>query len=422
MRPLDRVIGYNSIKKDLYRIIDILNDPERYAQVGVNIPKGILLEGVPGIGKSLMARAFMEECNRKEYVIRKDKSNGDFVDYIRETFEEATKNTPAIILLDDMDKFANEDYSHRNAEEYVTVQACIDSVKNEDVFVIATVNDEHSLPSSLVRSGRFDKTFHMCFPKGEDSKKIIEFYLEDKKCDDSVDTEELARFLAGSSCADLEMVINEAGIFAVYEGRTLISHEDLLKACLRKIYRISDDGDAASEEKVRRCAIHEAGHALISEIRDPGTVTFASVSSKSEGEVGGFVSRKCPENSRKSFANKETEIMICLAGKAATEVVLGEIDLGANRDMHKAFDKVVELLDNNVAYDFNSWCHGDETSSHVYDHLDSVKAAEVSRYYILVKQMLINNRAFLDKIIEELTMKKLLSYKDIARIRTEGGF
>ena len=422
MRPLDRVIGYNPIKKDLYRIIDVLNNPKKYAQVGVNIPKGILLEGVPGIGKSLMATAFMEECNRKAYIIRKDKSNGDFVDYIRVTFDEATKNAPAIILLDDMDKFANEDYSHRNAEEYVTVQACIDSVKNEDVFVIATVNDEHCLPSSLVRSGRFDKTFHMWFPKGEDSKKIIEFYLKDKKCESSVDTEEISRFLDGSSCADLEMVINEAGIYAVYEGRTLIKHEDLLKACLRKIYRISDDGDEASEESVRRCVVHEAGHALIAELRKPGTVTFISVSSKSEGEVGGFVSRKYQENSLKSFIDKETEIMICLAGKAATEVVLGDIDIGSNRDMHMAFDRIRRLLNDNVAYDFNSRCHNDETSQKVYEHLDIVTAAEVSRYYIQTKQLLVKNRAFLDKIIEELTMKKLLSYKDIARIRTEGGF
>lgn len=422
MRPLDRVIGYNPIKKDLYRIIDVLNAPERYAEVGAKIPKGILLEGVPGIGKSLMAMAFMEECDRKAYVIRKDKPDGIFVDYIREVFEEAAKNSPSIILLDDMDKFANEDYSHRNAEEYVTVQACIDSVKNEDVFVIATVNDEHSLPSSLVRSGRFDKIFHMYFPKGEDSKKIIEFYLKDKKCDSSVDTEEIARFLDGYSCADLEMVINEAGIYAVYEGRTLINHKDLIKACLRKTYRISDEGDETSEETVRRCVVHEAGHTVVAELREPGTVTFASVSNRSEGEVGGFVSRKYPENSRKSFTDKETEIMICLAGKAATEVVLGDIDLGANRDMHKAFDQVRRLLDNHVAYDFNSWCHGNETSSRVYDHLDSITAAEISRYYIQTKQLLVKNKAFLDAIIKELMEKKLLSYKDIARIRTEGGF
>ena len=123
MRPLDKVIGYNPVKKELYRILDVLNNSEKYAELGVHIPKGVMLEGEPGIGKSLMALSFMEECNRKSYIIRKNKPDGTFVDCIRETFEEAMNNEPSIIFLDVIDKFANEDYSHCDAEEYVTVQA-----------------------------------------------------------------------------------------------------------------------------------------------------------------------------------------------------------------------------------------------------------------------------------------------------------
>ena len=421
MRPLDKVIGYNPIKKDLYRIIDVLNNPDKYAKLGVYIPKGIMLVGEPGIGKTLMAMSVIEECNRKSYIVRKDKPDGVFVDYIRETFENAINNAPSIILLDDIDKFANEDYSHRNAEEYITVQACIDSVKKEDVFIIATANNVKRLPSSLLRSGRFDRVFYMNFPKGEDAKKIIEFYLEDKKCDSNIDSEEVARFANGYSCADLEAVINEAGLYAAYEERKLISQDDLKKACLRKFYEISDDEYEISEEVLKRRVVHEAGHVVIAELRNCGSVNFVSVSTEINNKVGGFVSLGSDEY-HMSFKKEETKIMISLAGKAAIEIVLGEIDMGAYSDIRKAFDRVRTLLDNHVSYNFNSWCHGDETSQRVFDCLDSATASEMSRYYIKTKQMLINNRSFLDVIIKHLMDKKVLSYKDIAKIRSEGGF
>lgn len=419
MRPLDNVIGYNSIKKELYRLIDVLNNPEKYNELGVHIPRGLMLEGEPGIGKSLMAIAFTEECNRKSYIIRKDKPDGVFVDYIRETFEEAMNNEPSIIILDDIDKYANEDYSHRDAEEYVTVQACIDSAKKKDVFVIATANDIRSLPDALRRSGRFDTIFHMNFPKGEDAKKIIEHYLRNKKCDESVEAEEISRFSRGHSCAELETVINEAGLYAAYDGRELLSQNDLKDACIRRFYGISNDDDEASKEVIMKRVVHEAGHVVIAELREPGMVDFVSVSTKQARRIGGYVSKKQKEESLLSFESEETEIMILLAGKAATEIVLGEIDMGANSDLHKAFSRVRKLLDDNTGYDFNSWCHGQETSQNIFNHLDSVTGAEMSRYYMATKKLLLSNKLFLEAIIENLLEKKTLSYKDIAKIRED---
>jgi len=181
MRELDKVIGYEGIKREMYRILDVLKNPEQYNILGVNVPKGILLHGEPGIGKSLLARCFVAESHRPFYIIRKNKSDGEFVDHIRKVFREAAENAPSMILLDDLDKFANEDAFHTNAEEYVTVQACIDEVRDNEVFVIATVNDIHSLPGSLKRSGRFDKTFRMSFPKGKTAVKIISYYLSKKR-------------------------------------------------------------------------------------------------------------------------------------------------------------------------------------------------------------------------------------------------
>lgn len=119
MRELDKIIGYEDIKKDLFHIIDVLNNPAKYSALGVSVPQGILLSGTPGIGKSLMAKCFMKETGRTEYIIRKDRPNGSFVNYIRTIFNTALKNAPSIILLDDMDKFANGNAHNKDAIKIV---------------------------------------------------------------------------------------------------------------------------------------------------------------------------------------------------------------------------------------------------------------------------------------------------------------
>lgn len=411
MSELDKVIGYEYVKKELYKVLDIIHDPEKYKALGVSAPKGILLEGKPGIGKTLLAKSFIADSGLNAVIIRKDRPDGDFVDYIRESFEKAVENSPSIILLDDMDKFANEDDYHRNAEEYVTVQACIDEVKGKDVYIIATCNRMRSLPESLYRHGRFDRTFFMCFPRGEDAQKIISYYLKDKKLGDDIDVEEITRFSEGHSCAALETVVNEAGIMAAYEDRKFISQEDLKTACLRIIHDVDDNWDIIPDESIRRVAVHEAGHAVMIEHFCPGNVNFVT--------VGGLVSEKDDVHSNESFAKQENQIMTSLAGKAATELILNEIDMGANKDLHMAYDHLRRLLDNVASYDFNSWCHGEETSSQVYDHLDAVTGSEMSRYYMKTKRILAENRTFLEKLISELIEMKTLSYKDIAKIKSE---
>lgn len=415
MRELDRVIGYEGIKQELYRIIDIIRDPEKYKRLGVSAPKGILLSGEPGIGKTLMAKSFIKETGLKVFVIRKDRPDGDFVDLIRETFKEAEKAAPSIVFLDDLDKFANEDDYHRDAEEYVTVQACIDDVKESDVFVLGTCNNFRKLPDSLVRSGRFDKTYFMDFPAIEDAKKIISFYLKDKKVAKDIDVEEIARFCEGHSCADLEAVVNEAGIYAGFEGKKHISQDDIRKAVIRKIFHGTEvtENNPVSD---RRLAVHEAGHAVLSELFFPGQVSFVYIES-ADGRTKGVVHRNCDAHRFEDFKNVEAEIMIDLAGKAATELILNEIDMGSEDDLRNANSHMRRLLDDVAAYDFHAWCHGDETSQKVYDHLDNAAGTELSRYYLKTKQMLGKNRGFLEALIEKLLEKKTISYKDIAPIR-----
>ena len=146
MSAFDKVIGYEPIKEELMQICDMIQNREVYEKLGARLPQGILLHGGPGVGKTVMARCFVEESGLESYVLRRNRGSGDFIKHIADTFEKARENQPCVVVMDDMDKFTNEDSSHQDAEEYVAVQACIDEVRDSGVTVIATVNDIDKLP------------------------------------------------------------------------------------------------------------------------------------------------------------------------------------------------------------------------------------------------------------------------------------
>lgn len=219
MSKFDQIIGYSTIKAELEQIADTLCHREYYERLQVSAPQGLLLYGEPGVGKSLMASAVIEASKRPVFTCRKDKPNGEFV---------------------------NEDERHQNAEEYVTVQACIDDTKEKDVFVLATVNDKKCLPRSLYRAGRFDRVIHVNVPTGREAIQILTHYLSIKNVVEGIDTEIIARIMNHHSCAELESVINKAGIYAGYERNNSITMEHLLKACLRTWFDLSPVGGRIS--------------------------------------------------------------------------------------------------------------------------------------------------------------------------------
>ena len=357
MSEFDKILGYENTKLELERLSDILKNPSKYKKLGVSIPSGIMLAGDPGLGKTLMAKCLIAEAGCKAFTLRKDRPNGSFVDEIRKTFDEAKTVTPSIVFLDDMDKFANEDDYHRNAEEYVTIQSCIDDCKGLGVFVIATVNEKHQLPDSLCRRGRFDRIIDIDVPEDEDSSKIIEFYLSNKKIEKKVDLEEISRIMAGNSCADIESMINEAGIYAGFENRKAIGRID---AVLKHVYDSGECQVNEGDEADIGVLIHEAGHAVVSEVLDPGSVIMISAA-KIAGNIGGFVKTKHIPARKRTVKTSEIGIMRALGGKAAT------------------------------AYD---------------------------NYYRKVKNILISNRHFLDAIVDALKEKRVLTYKDIEKVKT----
>lgn len=414
IKEFDSIIGYTEEKSELERICDIMRDPEKYRKLGVTTPRGILIEGDPGLGKTLMAKCFIKASGRKTFTCRKDRPDGDFVDEIKRIFEEAKKEAPSIVFLDDMDKFANEDFHHRNAEAFVTIQSCIDECRDHEVFVLATANELDCLPDSLLRAGRFDKILEIETPGYEDAVKIVRHYLSQKKYVSDVDVEEITSILNGRSCAELETVINEAGIYAGFAGKESIEMEDIVKACLRVIFS-APEADNCEKAYLDEVAYHEAGHAVVHEVLEPGTIYLISVATYS-GDIGGVTSYSQDDNYYKDKKFMENRVKAVLGGRAASEIVFGKTDTGANSDLHRAFDLVTRFIDNYCTYGFSMF-QNCNTGAGLNDRKDLAVSVEMERFYMETKRILIENRAFLDALAKELMEKKTLLKKDIERIR-----
>jgi len=411
----NQIIGYENEKDSLKRIIDILNNKEKYKEFDVKVPNGLLLYGAPGLGKSSMSYEFIKCCQRKSYIIRKIKSNGDFIHYLNTVFKEAEKNQPSVILLDDLDKFS-ENNNKTNNEEFVTVQALIDSIKDKDIFVIATVNDKYILPKSLLRPGRFDIQIEIKKPNDKELIKIFEYYLKNKKISKDVNIKNISYILNGSSCATLEKVCNQAGIYAGYKNKTEIEMEDLLKASLEYVYdTIIEDIDKEDKYTIK-IAYHEAGHTLIGELLEPGSVLFATTI-KTTSNINGVTVYHNDDNYWEDIKFMENRIKTLLAGKAATEIAYKTCDTGSNSDIHKAYNIARRFVDNYCMLGFNAWISdNDETSEKVKQNKDEKTNELITKYYEEVKNLLIKNRKKLDVLAKELHKNKILFKKEIKSI------
>ena len=421
MKEFDRIIGYEAVKKELKRICDILVNPEKYKKFGVKASQGLLLYGEPGVGKSLMADCFIKATKRKCFICRKTKANGDFVNEITKTFEKAKANVPSIILLDDMDKFANEDYSRTDADEYVAIQAGIDDIKDKDVFVVATANDIYKFPQSLKRTGRFSKRLEIRPPEGNDAENIMKFYLSRKKNVGDIDIKEITRLLNSRTCADLETIVNEAGIYAASEGKEKIDHNDMVRACLRILYNApeaeEDVSFSNSREKNRMVAYHEAGHIVVAEVLEPESVTMSSIANY-DGDVNGITSYYDTKEYYNSMRYIKNRIKVVLGGKAATELEYGEVDVGATSDLQRAFKQALKIYDHFCACGFDSnlgWNR--DISNTQREMLNQKVSLELEKSYMEAKEILAKNREFLEKIAGKLLEKTTIMMRDIQEIK-----
>ena len=415
MSAFDKVIGYESIKAELRQICDQMKNREVYEALGARLPQGLLLHGDPGLGKTLMAKCFIEESGFRSYVIRRNRGSDNFVEEITETFQKAKENAPSIVFLDDMDKFSNEDYRRKDTEEYLAVQAGIDDVKDTDVFVIATANDIDKFPDSLIRIGRFDKQIEVERPTDRDADAIIRHYLEGKKVDDSVNMDDLTKMISYSSCAELESILNEAAITAAHQRKEKIEMDDLVKAVLRKEYNSTENYTEIPAEGMRRTALHEAGHLVVSEALCPESVGLASL--RSRGRNGGFIHR-CTD-----LGSTEDHILIALAGKAAVELYYADYCTdGCVDDIRKAYRSIRDMMAVSASHGFGmldvAATHSyADTSESLNSRNEAVVQAALERFMITTRDILLRNRTFLEAVTDALLQKKTLLFSDIQKIR-----
>lgn len=178
MSAFDKIIGYDHIKAELMQISDMIHHPEVYAALDAKLPQGLLLSGAPGLGKTLMATALMEDSGLPCFTVRRSQSEDEFLKQLAHTFDEAAEAAPSMLLLDDMDKFSSDEFS---TAAFTAAQSCIDKVQEKRVFVIATVNNVKEIPDSLLRCGRFDRQIKVQRPNCTDGEQIIRRYGYDVK-------------------------------------------------------------------------------------------------------------------------------------------------------------------------------------------------------------------------------------------------
>ncbi|MDO5131482.1 MAG: ATP-dependent zinc metalloprotease FtsH [Eubacteriales bacterium] len=344
----EQVAGLEEEKADLEEIIDFLRNPVKYTKVGARIPKGVLLEGAPGTGKTLLARAVAGEAKVPFFSI----SGSDFVEMfvgvgasrVRDMFEDAKKNAPCIVFIDEIDAVARRrgtglGGSHDEREQTLN-QLLVEMDGfgvNEGIIVMAATNRVDVLDPAILRPGRFDRKVSVGRPDVKGREEILKVHAANKPLGDDVDLAEIARTTAGFSGADLENLLNEAAIAAAKEDRPYLTQSDIKSAFIKIGIGTEKKSHVISDKEKRITAFHETGHAILfHELPDVGEVYTISVIPTGMG-AGGYT-MPLPDRDEMYYTRGRMlqEIMVSLGGRIAEELVLDDITTGASQDIKQA--------------------------------------------------------------------------------------
>ena len=342
----DDVADLEEAKEELREIIDFLKNPQRFQALGAKVPKGVLLMGPPGCGKTLLARAGAGEAGVPFFHV----SGSEFVEMfvgvgaarVRDLFEQAKANKPCIIFLDELDavgrlRFAGIGGGHDEREQTLNqLLVEMDGIEqNSGLIVIAATNRPDVLDPALTRPGRFDRRIIIDHPDVKGREAILRVHLKGKPLADDVDIGKLAKQTAGFSGADLANMVNEAAILAARKGRDRITMSDLMEALEKVIVGPERKSRLLSPQEKRIAAYHESGHALVSKLLKVREVTKVTIIPR--GLAMGYT-LNLPQEDRHLMTRQELldEMTVLLAGRAAEELVFGEVTTGAANDLERA--------------------------------------------------------------------------------------
>ncbi len=341
------VAGLKEEKEALEEIVDFLKEPKKYIQVGARIPKGVLLEGPPGTGKTLLAKAVAGEAGVPFFSI----SGSDFVEMfvgvgasrVRDLFQDAKKNAPCIVFIDEIDAVARRRGSglgggHDEREQTLN-QLLVEMDGfgvNEGIIVMAATNRKDILDPAILRPGRFDRNVLVGRPDVGGREEILKVHAKNKPLGDDVDLKQIAQTTAGFSGADLENLLNEAAIIAAKEGRGYLKQQDIRQSFIKVGIGQEKKSRIVSEKERRITAYHEAGHAILFHVL-PDVGPVYSVSIVPTGGAGGYT---MPLPERDDMFNTKghmtQEITVSLGGRVAEEMIFDDITTGASQDIKQA--------------------------------------------------------------------------------------
>lgn len=339
----ENIIGYEEEKKEILEIQDYILNPDKYEEMGARVPKGILLVGESGNGKTLMVKALANELNIPLYKIGQEEDESENLINIRKIFKTARQNAPSIIFIDEIDKMHGEDdlFSMTSSESCVTRELLIQMdgfENNNSVIVIATANNPTKINVSLLRSGRFDKIINFRYPNKEERKQLIKYYTRDKKIAFDVDFDRLSTITSGFSCADIDNILNDATILAIRNNKKEINTNDVETAIDRLTSKSATISNLSDDDK-KQVAIHEIGHAIIA-LKTEGKNSVHKLSIVSRGQILGQT-KIISSNEYDYFGlttkeNLLNQIKICYGGLIAEELYLKNISTGSSQDIEQA--------------------------------------------------------------------------------------
>ena len=341
------VAGAEEEKAEMAEIVDFLKNPKKYAEIGARIPKGVLLLGPPGTGKTLLARAVAGEAGVPFFSI----SGSDFVEMfvgvgasrVRDLFEQAKKNSPSIVFIDEIDAVGR----HRGAglggghdeREQTLNQLLVEMdgfAANESVIVIAATNRRDILDPALLRPGRFDRQIVVGYPDVKGREAILKVHTRNKPLAPDVDLAVIAKTSVGFTGADLENLVNEASLLAARKNRRAITKEDIEEATIKVIAGPEKKSKVVTEKEKRLTAYHEAGHAICTYFcKTQDKVHQVSIIPR--GMAGGYT-MSLPEHDKSFVSKKEMQenIITLLGGRVAEKLILDDISTGASNDIERA--------------------------------------------------------------------------------------
>ena len=431
------VAGVAEEKEELAEIVDFLKNPKKYIQVGAKIPKGVILVGPPGTGKTLLAKAVAGEAGVPFFTT----SGSDFAEMfvgvgasrVRDLFDQAKKNAPCIIFIDEIDAVAR----HRGTgmggghdEREQTLNQLLVEMDgfgvNEGIIVMAATNRVDILDPAILRPGRFDRKVYVNRPDVKGREEILSVHAKNKPLADDVDLKRVAQTTAGFTGADLENLLNEAAIAAAKEDRAFVREEDIKKSLIKVGIGMEKKSRVVSEKERKITAYHEAGHAILFHVLpDVGPVYTVSIIPTGSSAAG--YTMPLPERDDMFLTKGKLlqDIMVSLGGRIAEEMVFDDITTGASQDIKQAthtarnmvtkygFSDKIGLVNCEISEDEvflgRDYGHTKNYSDAVANSIDEEVRAIIDECYGKAKQLLEENKAVLEACAELLLEKERIT-------------